>query len=76
VSVAVSKRLLWMDPPPTRREVHRLETDLHLHLMGRPDAKEGVMAFLEKRPPRWSMRLGDDWPAWLDGPDSRPEAEA
>jgi enoyl-CoA hydratase/carnithine racemase len=66
VSVAVSKRLLWRDPPPTRAQVHRLETDLHLHLMGRPDAREGVMAFLEKRPPQWSMSLGTDWPTWLD----------
>jgi enoyl-CoA hydratase/carnithine racemase len=66
VSAAVSKRLLWLDPPPDRREVERLETALHLHLMGRPDAREGVLAFVEKREPRWSMTLRDDWPAWLD----------
>jgi enoyl-CoA hydratase/carnithine racemase len=73
VSVAVSKRLLWCDPPPTRTDVHRLETDLHRHLMGRPDAREGVLAFLDKREPQWTMTLEDDWPAWLDeGPDARP----
>jgi enoyl-CoA hydratase/carnithine racemase len=66
VSVAVSKALLWRDPPPTRAEVLQLETDLHLHLMGAPDAREGVMAFLEKRDPQWSMRLESDWPTWLD----------
>jgi enoyl-CoA hydratase/carnithine racemase len=66
VSVGVSKRLLWQDPPPTRAEVHRLETELHLHLMGAPDAREGVMAFLERRDPNWSMTLGEDWPGWLD----------
>jgi enoyl-CoA hydratase/carnithine racemase len=66
VSVAVSKALLWRDPPPTRAEVLQLETDLHLHLMGAPDAREGVMAFLEKRDPQWSMRLETDWPTWLD----------
>jgi enoyl-CoA hydratase/carnithine racemase len=67
VSVGVSKRLLWRDPPPTRDEVLRLETELHLHLMGAPDAREGVMAFLERRDPQWSMTLAEDWPAWLDG---------
>ncbi len=66
VSVAVSKRLLWMDPPPTQADVLRLETDLHQHLMGRPDSREGVMAFLDKRDPEWTMTLEHDWPAWLD----------
>jgi enoyl-CoA hydratase/carnithine racemase len=66
VSVGVSKRLLWRDPPPTRDDILRLETDLHLHLMGAPDAREGVMAFLEKRDPQWSMTLTDDWPSWLE----------
>ena len=66
VSVAVSKRLLWWDPAPDAATVDDLETRLHLHLMGRPDAREGVMAFLEKRPPAWQLTLRDDWPAWLD----------
>lgn len=66
VSVGISKRLLWSDPPPTRDDVLRLETDLHLHVMGAPDAREGVMAFLERRAPNWSMTLRDDWPRWLD----------
>jgi enoyl-CoA hydratase/carnithine racemase len=66
VSVAVSKRLLWTDPPLDAGRAERLETDLHRHLMGAPDSREGVMAFLEKRPPQWSMTLADDWPAWLD----------
>jgi hypothetical protein len=30
--------------------------------MGRPDAREGVEAFLERRPPRWQSRVGRDWP--------------
>lgn len=74
VSVAVSKRLLWLDPPPSAADVLRLETDLHVHLMGKPDSREGVMAFLEKRDPQWSMTLAEDWPAWLDeDPWRRPE---
>jgi enoyl-CoA hydratase/carnithine racemase len=66
VSVGVSKRLLWREAPTTRDEILRLETDLHLHLMGAPDAREGVMAFLERRDPQWSMTLAENWPAWLD----------
>jgi enoyl-CoA hydratase/carnithine racemase len=66
VSVAVSKRLLWADPPATRAQMHQLETDLHLVLMGQPDSREGVLAFLEKRDPQWTMTLEDLWPAWLD----------
>jgi enoyl-CoA hydratase/carnithine racemase len=66
VSVAVSKYLLWHDPQPDHAAVNDLETRLHLHLMGRPDAHEGVMAFLERRPPQWQLRVSTDWPAWLD----------
>ena len=71
VSVAISKRLLWRDPPPTREEVLDLETRLHLHVMGAPDAREGVMAFLERRDPQWSMTLERDWPQWIDEGDVR-----
>lgn len=67
VSVAVSKRLLWTDEPASRHEINRLETELHKHLMGRADAREGVMAFLEKRAPQWQLRVSTDWPEGLDG---------
>ena len=33
-----------------------------------PDAREGVRAFLEKRPPRWSMRPSRDLPDFLPPP--------
>jgi enoyl-CoA hydratase/carnithine racemase len=29
---------------------------------GEPDALEGVMAFLERRAPRWQLRVARDWP--------------
>ena len=73
VSVGISKRLLWRDPPPTRDEVLDLETRLQLHVMGAPDAREGVMAFLERREPQWSMTLERDWPEWLDDEGSSPK---
>ena len=62
VSVAVSKRLLWGTFSMTPDEVDRAETDLHHHLMGEPDAREGVMAFLERREPQWSLSVTNDWP--------------
>jgi enoyl-CoA hydratase/carnithine racemase len=72
VSVAVSKRLLWWDPAPDRARIEQLETDLHLHLMGRDDAREGVHAFLERRPPQWTMKVSTDYPDWLDTTGHRP----
>jgi len=63
LSVAVSKRLLWGTFAMTPDEVDRAETDLHHHLMGEADAREGVMAFLERRDPQWSLTVNDNWPS-------------
>ena len=62
MSVAFSKRLLWASFDLGRDDVNRLETELHHHLMGSPDAKEGVMAFLERRAPDWQGKVSRDWP--------------
>ena len=62
VSVAASKRILWLDPPPSGAEIDRLEREVHLRLMGRPDAREGALAFLEKRDPAWELTVTDDYP--------------
>ncbi|WP_027502400.1 enoyl-CoA hydratase/isomerase family protein [Rhodococcus sp. UNC363MFTsu5.1] len=63
MSVALSKRLLWQTARhgygPDR--VATLETDLHLRVMGTPDAAEGVRAYLDRREPRWTSRLSTDW---------------
>lgn len=64
LSVAVSKRLLWQSSALSAEEVEHYETELHHHLMGRNDAAEGVMAFLERRSPRWSGSVREDWPEW------------
>lgn len=57
LSVAYSKQLLWdtwaLDPAG----VERRETEAHRVLMTHPDAKEGPLAFLEKRSPDWQGRL-------------------
>lgn len=62
LSVALSKRILWSDPPLTAAETDRLETEYHRVLMGRPDAEEGVLAYLDRREPRWTLSPTRDWP--------------
>jgi enoyl-CoA hydratase/carnithine racemase len=62
LSVALCKRLLWDGEALSQSEIGRRETALHHVVMGREDALEGVMAFLERRAPRWSLRVSKDWP--------------
>jgi enoyl-CoA hydratase/carnithine racemase len=65
MSAALCKRLLWDSAinSYTPRQVASLETQLHQRVMGSDDAREGVAAFLERRPPRFSSRLSRDWTA-------------
>ncbi|MGH8983778.1 MAG: enoyl-CoA hydratase-related protein [Acidimicrobiia bacterium] len=58
-SVALSKRLLWASPALDADDVERLETEFHHVVMGAPDSREGVLAWGEKREPRWTGRVGD-----------------
>jgi len=63
VSVALARQMLWKllgaDHP---REAHRLES-LGMYWTGRSaDAREGVTAFVEKRPARFPLRPSADMP--------------
>lgn len=60
LSVAVSKQLLWESFALWAADVEQRETKLHRRLMAHPDAIEGPMAYLEKRPPRWTGRVARD----------------
>jgi enoyl-CoA hydratase/carnithine racemase len=64
VSVAISKRLLWSAASLDAVDTEQLETLMHHHVMGREDAREGVLAFLERRDPKWTMSVSADWPEW------------
>lgn len=63
MSAALCKRLLWdsVIHGYTPRQVAALETQLHHRVMGSADAREGVAAFVDKRPPQFSSRLSSQW---------------
>jgi enoyl-CoA hydratase/carnithine racemase len=64
LSVAVSKELFWDTWVRSRPEIEQLETALHQHLMAHPDAREGVVAFLEHRPAKWQGSPSTQFPTW------------
>jgi enoyl-CoA hydratase/carnithine racemase len=63
MSAALTKRLLWDTAinSYTPRQVASLETQLHHRVMGTADAREGMVAFMERRSPRWTSSVSDDW---------------
>ncbi|HET6972250.1 MAG TPA: enoyl-CoA hydratase-related protein [Phenylobacterium sp.] len=70
VSVALARQMLWRfsgDPDPSG--VLAIDGKLSMVLGSGPDVREGVSAFLEKRPPRFPGRVSCDMPdlyPWWD----------
>jgi enoyl-CoA hydratase/carnithine racemase len=64
LSVAASKALLWDTWGRSRDEVEDLETTFHHRLMAHPDAREGVLSFLEHRPAEWRGSPSTEFPDW------------
>jgi enoyl-CoA hydratase/carnithine racemase len=58
-SVALSKRLLWQGLGVGIEAFGPLEARAFAWTARQPDAREGVVAFLEKREPAWKGRAGD-----------------
>jgi enoyl-CoA hydratase/carnithine racemase len=61
-SVAIAKRLLWESVAPGIVTMMEREAKLFDWTAGQPDSTEGVMAFLEKRTPKWTLRPSKDLP--------------
>ena len=65
VSVSLMRRMAWrMLGANSPMEAHRVETKGILYAGMGPDAKEGVMSFLEKRAPDFPMKPSTDMPPW------------
>jgi enoyl-CoA hydratase/carnithine racemase len=63
VSVALSKALLWhgfAEPDP--QSVHLIDSRCFYWMGHQRDSREGVESFLEKRPPKFAMRVSSDMP--------------
>ena len=73
VSVALTRQMMWTmlgaDHP---MEAHKLDSRLVYARGQGQDAKEGVMSFLEKRPPSYPDRVSDGMPDIFPWWDKRP----
>lgn len=74
LSVAASRQMLWraleMDSPV---DGHRQESEAIFKLVRGPDGLEGAKAFKEKRSPKFTSSVQEDypfdWPIWPEMPD-------
>lgn len=61
VAVAITRRLLWeMAGDGSPRRAHRLDSEAVFRLGRSPEVREGVNAFLEKRPARFPLTVSKD----------------
>jgi enoyl-CoA hydratase/carnithine racemase len=78
VSVSMTRQMLWrMLGASSPMDAHIVDSNAIYHLGRSADVREGVLSFLEKRPPAFTDRVPDDvpqpWPFW-DEPEFRPLA--
>lgn len=68
VAVAITKRLIWSNlTEPDMQRAEETESHAFWWTGTQPDSFEGVRSFLEKRPPRWTMKPSRDLPDFLPG---------
>ena len=65
ISVALCRQLMWkMLAADHPMEANIIESKSLNWMFGMPDAREGIVSFLEKRPPHFPMKIGSDMPAF------------
>jgi enoyl-CoA hydratase/carnithine racemase len=68
VSIRLSRQLLWqMQGAAHPMEAHRADSRAIFTLGQMADVREGVMSFLEKRPPRFTLSATEDTPDIFPG---------
>jgi enoyl-CoA hydratase/carnithine racemase len=73
VSITLTRQMLWrMLGEPHPMAAHRVDSAAIDELGRGDDVREGVVSFLEKRPPQFASRVPDDLPRftpWWDEPE-------
>jgi hypothetical protein len=72
----MTRQMLWrMLGEPSPMSAHIVDSNAIYHLGRSADVREGVMSFLEKRPPAFTDQVPADlpqpWPFW-DEPEFEP----
>jgi enoyl-CoA hydratase/carnithine racemase len=62
--VAISKRLIWEGVGIDLEQWRAKEGRLFRFTTGHPDAREGTVSFFERRAPRWTGSVNDEYPDW------------